>query len=484
MAMASGLKILMVSTEVAPYIKSGGLGDVAGSLPRELKKHNVDIRVCMPKYKDINYSIIENMELIKSLKINMGWRDTELDVYAFDDGVTHYLLDNGYYFNRKGLYDYDDDYERFAFFSKAAVEFLFSIDFKPDIIHFNDWQTGLGPIFLNDFYRNYSFFENTKSLYTIHNLQYQGKFGAQVLGDIGLNGSYNTPDKLEYYGNVSFMKGGIVYADKVSTVSKTYAGEIQTPQYSYGMDGVLRKRNADLVGIINGIDYDDNNPETDKRLYANFSAANQGGKAVNKHSLKSDLGLEPGDLPLIGIISRMADQKGFDIISYVMEELIHKDIQIVVLGTGESRYENMFKHYAWRFKDKMSANIMFDTKLAQKIYAASDMFLMPSLFEPCGLGQMIAMRYGAVPIVRRTGGLNDTVNNYDYNTGVGNGFVFNDYDGHGMMWAVNEAVHTYYNEKDHWKNIVTNCMKADFSWEKSALEYIELYKNMSGKNDI
>ena len=484
MAIGEGLKILLVSTEVAPYIKSGGLGDVAGSLPRELKKHDVDIRVCMPKYKDINYDLIENMEMIKSMKINMGWRDTELNVYAFDDGVKHYLLDNGYYFNRSGLYGYDDDYERFAFFTKAAIEFLFTIDFKPDIIHFNDWQTGLGPVYLNDIYRSYSFFENTKSLYTIHNLQYQGTFGGSVLGDVGLSGGYYMPEKLEYYGNISYMKGGIVYADKVSTVSGTYANEIQTPQYSYGMDGVLRKRSADLLGIINGIDYIDNNPETDNRLYANFSAERQEDKSVNKHSLKEELGLAAGDMPLIGIISRMADQKGFDIISYVMEELIHKDIQIVVLGTGESRYENMFKHYAGRFSNKMSANIMFDTRLAQKIYAASDMFLMPSLFEPCGLGQMIAMRYGAVPIVRRTGGLNDTVNNYDYKTGTGNGFVFNDYDGHCMMWAINEALHTYYNEKDHWNNIVTNCMKADFSWEKSALEYIELYKNMSGKVDM
>jgi len=472
------LKVLLVSTEVAPYIKSGGLGDVAGSLPKELKKEGVDIRVCFPKYKDINYNLIDGLTNLVNIKTSLGWRDLDASIYTFDDGVTNYLIDNSYYFYRGGLYGYADDYERFAFFTKVSIEFLFSIGWKPDVIHFNDWQTGLGPIYLNDLYKSYSFYENVKSVYTIHNLQYQGIFGEPILGDVGLNSGYFKPDKLEYYGNVSYMKGGIVYADKIGTVSKTYAHEIQTPTYSYGMDGVLRGRAADIMGIINGIDYKENDPENDSRLSSNYNAANIMKKYENKTALQSELGLIRSNTPIIAMVTRLVDQKGLDILAFIMEELMQKDIQMVVLGTGESRYENMFRHYAWRYRHKMSASITFDAGLAQRIYAASDMFLMPSLFEPCGLGQMIAMRHGSVPIVRRTGGLNDTVMAYDYETGEGTGFVFNDYDAQGLMWAINEALHSYYNEPEHWKKIVENCMRADFSWQRSAMEYVELYKEI------
>lgn len=472
------LKVLLVSTEVAPYIKSGGLGDVAGSLPKELKKEGVDIRVCFPKYKDINYGLINGLTHVMNLKTSLGWRDLDASVYSFDDGVKNYLIDNSYYFYRSGLYGYSDDYERFAFFTKVSIEFLFSIGWSPDVIHFNDWQTGLGPIYLNDLYRGYSFYEKVKSVYTIHNLQYQGIFGGLILGDVGLDGGYFRPDKLEYYGNISYMKGGIVYADKIGTVSRTYAHEIQTPSYSYGMDGVLRARQADITGIINGIDYSENNPEYDARLVSNYNAENLAKKHDNKMALQAELGLMRTDAPLIAIVSRLVDQKGLDLLAFIMDELMHKDIQMVVLGTGESRYENMFKHYAWRFRHKMAACISFDAALAQRIYAASDMFLMPSLFEPCGLGQMIAMRHGSVPVVRRTGGLNDTVSGYNYETGEGTGFVFNDYDAHGLMWAVNEALHCYSNEPKHWRKIVENCMKSDFSWQRSAEEYIEMYEQI------
>ncbi|MDR1532875.1 MAG: glycogen synthase GlgA [Clostridiales bacterium] len=472
------LKVLIVATEVNPYAKSGGLGDVAGSLPGSLRRLGVDARVVMPKYKFINQEYLRRCSYAGSFFTKLGWRSQSASIYRMDGDAPIYLIENDYYFGRDGFYGYGDDFERFAFFSKAAVEFLNEVEFQPDVIHFNDWQTALGTVYLKDQYSRYLFYSKIKSLYSVHNLQYQGVFGRDILNTVDLNDGYYNSSQLEFYGNISFMKAGLVYADAVGTVSETYSKEIQTPNYGFGMDGILRSRAGDLYGILNGIDNDKYNPAADPRLYACYDTKRIGAKYANKRALQKHLGLPDRDVPMIGIISRLANQKGFDLISVAMEELISKDIQIVVLGTGEGRYEELFRHMSWRAKDKVSANIFFDDDLARKIYASSDIFLMPSLFEPCGLGQLFAMRYGSVPIVRKTGGLADTVSHYNPNTGQGTGFVFEDYNASGMMWAVNEALRAYRMGPDYWGRIVYNAMSADFSWNKSAEKYVELYEKL------
>jgi starch synthase len=470
-----------VSTEVSPFAKSGGLGDVAGSLPKALKAKGIDIRVVFPKYSMISNARLINAKYVDSIMIYLSWRAQQAAVYAIEpaepDDVPVYMLGNDYYFGRDAYYGYGDDYERFAFFSKASIDFLRLVDFRPDIIHFNDWQTGLGCTYLRDVYRNFTFYENAKSLFTIHNLNYQGIFGRDILWTVGLNDGYFTGGELEYYGNVSLLKAGIMHADAVSTVSEAYAREIQTPSYGYGMDGLLRKRGmADgrLFGIVNGIDIEDYDPATDQRIFVNFSTRNVfQKKRENKHLLQSYLNLPVGDMPMVSIISRLANQKGLDIVAVALEEIMSRDLQFVVVGTGEARYEDLFRHYAWRFPEKLSANITFDDHLAQKIYAASDIFLMPSIYEPCGLGQMFAMRYGAAPVVRKTGGLADTVLHFDPETDTGNGFVFEDYVASGLMWALNQALGLY--GTPHWRKLVKNAMHNDFSWDKSAVQYADLY---------
>ena len=473
------LKVLVVSSEVAPFVKSGGLGDVVGSLPRELARLGVDARVVFPKYKSIKKEYAEKMSYIGSFTVTMGWRNQSASVHYLEDAVPVYCIENDYFFGRDGLYGYGDDYERFSFFSKAAIEFLTIIDFSPDIIHFNDWQCGLGCVYLKDKYSRFKFFENTRSVFTIHNLKYQGIFGRRILESVDLNDGYFVSDKLEFYNNVSLIKAGITYADIVTTVSETYARETQTPQFSYGMDGILRARGHQYFGILNGIDTEANDPATDADIFENYTAARLAGKKADKKKLQEQLGLPAADVPLIGIISRLVDQKGFDLVSVSMEELIGMDLQLVVLGTGDGRYEHLFRHMQWRAPQKVSANIMFDDNLARKIYAGSDMFLMPSIFEPCGLGQLLAMRYGSAPIVRKTGGLADTVRHFDRLAGTGNGFVFEDYLASGMMWAVHEAVNLYASDKKSWRKLVKNAMKSDYSWNKSAEKYKELYEKMA-----
>ncbi|MDR1689324.1 MAG: glycogen synthase GlgA [Clostridiales bacterium] len=475
--MPEALKVLMVSSEVSPYAKSGGLGDVAGSLPKELIKLGVDCRVVFPKYMEIKEEFLKNIEYIDSFVVGLGWRKQSASIYKLDDFVPTYVVENDYYFNRWGFYGYGDDYERFSFFSKAAIEMLAKIDFKPDVIHLNDWQTAPAAVFLKDIYRNFYFYQGIKSLYTIHNLQYQGVFGREILNNIGLSDNYFTPDKMEFYGNINFMKSAILYADAVSTVSETYAEEIKNTEFGYGLNGALKAHDGNVYGIINGIDTEVSNPATDKHIARNFSAGDFSLRYENKRALQEELGLPVSDAPIIAIISRLADQKGLDLVSLCLDELMSMDVQLVILGTGEGRYESLFKNYAWRYPHKMSANIFFDPKLAQRIYASSDMFLMPSLFEPCGLGQLFSMRYGSIPIVRKTGGLNDTVTHYDRENKTGNGFVFKDYLASGMMWAINQAI-SLYGDRDEWNNIMKNAMNCDFSWESSAKKYIELYKKL------
>ena len=480
--MPDKLKILFVSTEVSPYAKSGGLGDVAGSLPEALRTRGVDVRVVFPRYKTVREDLMPNLKYIDSFAVNLSWRRQSASVYTFDCGVPMYMIQNDYYFGRDGFYGYSDDYERFAFFSKAVVEFLSKIDFQPDIIHLNDWQTGLCPVYLRDIYGGFLFFQKMKTLFTIHNLQYQGVFGREILWNIDLNDGYFTCGKLEFYGKVSYMKAGLTYSDAISTVSETYAQEIKTGAYGYGMDGILRERSDSLYGITNGIDtgYQKNDPATDPDIFVNYTTKSLDKKNENKKKLQEYLNLPQSGAPMIAIVSRLVDQKGMDLAAVAMDELMSMDIQLVVLGTGDGRYEHMFKSNAWRNPDKLSANILFDDKLAKRIYASADMLLMPSLFEPCGLGQLFAMRYGTVPVVRRTGGLVDTVSQFDEKTGEGTGFMFNDFVASGMMWAVKEAIRVYSN-KNNWKKIMLNCMACDFSWDKSAGKYMALYKKLKGQ---
>jgi starch synthase len=474
-----GLKVLLVASEAAPYAKSGGLGDVMGSLPKALQDAGVDVRIVIPKYRTIKDEYLTSCEYVTSFDITLDWRVQKVDIYSALGDVPTYMLGNDLYFNRSGYYGYGDDDERFAFFSKAAIEFLSYIDFIPDVIHCNDWQTGPMCLYLKDRYRLVKGYENIKTLYTIHNLQYQGMFTKGALRMMELDEDYYfTNDKLEYYNMVSFMKAGLLYSDAISTVSKTYADEVQTGQYGYGLDGVLRCRNNHLYGIVNGIDYAQYDPSSSKKIYANYDVNNLAGKAENKRCLQADLGLpQSADTPMLAVISRLVDQKGINLILQDAYELISKGVQLVILGTGDYNYENVFKDLAYRYPNQVSANILFDDTLAQRIYASADMFLMPSLFEPCGLGQLFAMSYGTVPVTRTTGGLVDTVHHYNRETGEGNGFQFQDYDGGGLLWAVNQALDVYYN-KEEWTKVVKNAMNTRFSWKDSAEEYIKVYNNI------
>ena len=477
------LKILFVASEVGPFIKSGGLGDVAGSLPKALSKLGVDVRVVLPKHGTIDAVRLINLQEAAKFEVTLDWRKPVARVMELNDESAPcpiYFIENEHYFNRGYLYGHGDDYERFAFFSKAAISMLASINFKADIIHFNDWQTGLGCVYLKDIYRNFMFYENTKSLFTIHNLQYQGHFGREILPQVSLNDGYFVNDKLEFHNMVSYMKAGLTYSDHISTVSETYAHEIQTPSYSYGLDGMLRARSHQLVGILNGIDYTENNPANDARLFANYSVDDMAGKAKNKAELQKMLGLpQRPDVPIFAIISRLAEQKGLDLIAACMHDLLQRDMQIVVLGTGSEQYEHLFWATAHHNPHKVSANIMFDIDLAQKIYAASDFFLMPSLFEPCGLGQIFAMRYGSLPVARKTGGLADTITHYNYTDRKGSGLLFEDYLPSAVIWAVDEALKLYGGGTSaHFEAARKNAMRLDFSWEASAKEYVKLYNHI------
>jgi len=481
------MKVLFVSSEVRPFSRSGGLGDVAGSLPKALKAQGVDVRVVLPKYGNIPKEHLTNARYVTSLTTHLSWREQGAGIYTIEnkdsDEPQVYMFENDYYFGRDGIYGYGDDFERFAFFSRVSLEFLTKVNFKPDIVHFNDWPTGLGCTYLKDIYKGFTFYQDMKSLFSIHNLRYQGSFGREVLWSMGLNDGYFTNGELEFYGNISLLKAGVIHSDAVSTVSETYAREIQTPSFGYGMDGLLRMRGeyeGKLFGIVNGIDMQSHNPATDRRIFENFDINSaQEGKRVNKQKLQEQLGLPQRDVPLVGVVSRLANGKGFDIISVAIEEMMSKDIQFVVLGTGEGRYEELFRNCAWRYPDKMSAQITFNDELAQRIYAASDIFLMPSVYEPCGLGQMYAMRYGTIPVVRKTGGLADTVRHFGPDAPDGNGFLFEDFVASGLMWALNQALSYYHTP--HWVEIVRNAMEGDYSWDKSAKAYVELYRRMAEK---
>ena len=475
-----GLKILFVSSEVVPFVKTGGLADVAGFLPREIKKQGHDVRVVMPEYiQQIDDDYLAETEHIAHFRTNVAWRDEYVGVDRLENkGVPTYLIDNKGKFDRPNLYENPDKHVQFAYFCRAVIEMLPKIDFQPDIIHCNDWQTGPLSAMLKTQYQQYSFYENIKTIYTIHNLRYQGQFGLDILDDT-LALSPDLLPKIEHDNQVNYMKTGISFADAVNTVSKTYADEIQTPYFGEGLDYVLRYRSEDLYGIVNGIDYDEYDPATDDRIYTNFAADDLAGKKENKLKLQEEMGLPQNpDVPVISIISRLVPQKGLDLIGEVIDELMQEDLQFVLLGTGNSEYEEMFKAAADKYPNKLAANIEYDVDLAQKIYASSDMFLMPSQFEPCGLGQLFSLRYGTIPVVRETGGLNDTVDSYNEYTGEGNGFSFTDYNAEDMLYTIRRAIHYYKNEPEIWEKLVKRAIESDYSWYNSAQEYIQLYKKV------
>ena len=474
------IKVLFAASEIDPFAKTGGLADVAASLPKALKGIGQDVRVIMPKYRNIPQEYSERMEKVGYIYVNISWKNEYCGILKLEHGgVTCYFLDNEHYFGRDGYYGYDDEAERFAFFSKALIEVLPVIGFKPDIIHCNDWQTGVVSLLLKAKYMGVDFYRNMKTVCTVHNLKYQGIFPKEVLGELlGLGWEYFTPDGIEFYDNINYLKAGLVYSDIITTVSRTYAEEIKTDFFGERLNNVLNRRSEHLYGILNGIDMQTNNPETDARIIANYSENNIEGKYINKQMLQKTLGLQERiDIPVVSIISRMVDQKGFDLIAHVIEDILNLDIQFVVLGAGEHRYEQMFKYYQGKYPDKISVNLKYDALLSQRIYAGSDIFLMPSLFEPCGLSQMFSLRYGTIPVVRETGGLKDTIRPYNEVTHEGNGFTFFRYNAHDMLYVIKEAIH-YYHHRSVWTKLVHNGMKIDFSWEKSAREYLDLYNKL------
>lgn len=470
------MKVLFASSEAYPFAMSGGLADVAGALPKALRKRFVGCRIILPLYGTISEELRNKMSFVCSVTVPVSWRRQYCGVFeAHVDGVIYYFIDNQFYFKRDSLYGHYDDAERFAFFSRAVLEVLPHIDFKPDIIHCNDWQTALIPVYLDAFYKGAEFYKDIKTVFTIHNIQYQGQYGGEILGDV-----LGLPEErrgiVEYGDCINFMKGAIQCADKVTTVSPTYANEILSPYYSHGLDGILKQFTYKTTGIVNGIDVDVYNPETDKLIYKNFSVEDISGKAVNKASLQKELGLPQNpDTPLIGIVTRLVKHKGIDLVKCVFEEIVNEDVQFAVLGSGEWEFETFFYEMSKKYPEKVGLKLGFNPTLAHRIYAGADMFLMPSQSEPCGLAQMVALRYGTIPIVRETGGLNDTIK--DSHDGFGNGFTFKNYNAHDMKYTVMRALEGY-KHKDGWSILRERAMKCDNSWKTSANAYLGLYKEI------
>lgn len=470
------MKVLYATSEAMPFMMSGGLGDVAGSLPQALRKRLIGCRVVMPLYDTISQELKDTMKFITHISVPVAWRRQYCGIFeAKANGVIYYLLDNQYYFKRDAIYGQYDDAERFAFFSRAVLEIIPYIDFKPDIIHCNDWQTALTPVYYSAMYANSPGYENIKTVFTIHNIQYQGMYGKEILEDV-LGVPYDKANLLEYDGCVNFMKGAIECANKVTTVSPSYADEILDPWYSFGLDNILNERRYKLCGILNGIDTVSYDPETDKNIRANYSAKDPSGKKIDKEDLQQIMGLPVrDDVPVVGMVSRLVSHKGLDLAKEVFDELLStSEMQLVILGSGDYEYENFFRGLAARYPDKVGLRLGFIPELARKIYAGSDMFLMPSKSEPCGLSQMVALRYGSVPIVRETGGLRDSVT--DCGDGEGNGFTFKSYNAHHMLDAIRRALTLYYN--GDWAALTLRAMECDYSWGRSANQYIRLYKEV------
>ena len=469
------MKILFAASEARPYAASGGLADVVGSLPKAIAEKGNDCRIVIPLYKSVKPELRDEMTFVTNITVDVSWRKQYCGIFkAVRGGVTYYFIDNEYYFSRDGMYGFYDDCERFVFFDRAVLEMLKYIDFTPDIINCNDWQTALIPVYYNIYYKYQQGYSDIKTVFTIHNVEYQGRYGKEILGEVMGIPMYNS-NLLEYDGYINMMKGAIESSDRIVTVSPSYAWEILDPWYAHGLDRILVTKQYKLSGILNGIDTSLYDPSSDVDIPAHFSAEDISGKTECRNALCSELGLEKSDGPIIGIVTRFVGHKGIDLIRCVFDQMVQSGIRFAVLGSGERIYEDFFREMAARYPGKVSVTIGFVSELSHRIYAGADMFLMPSQSEPCGLAQMIAMRYGTVPIVRETGGLRDSVRD---NGGVnGNGFTFKTYNADDMLDAVNRAVRDY-NNKSEWTSLVKRAMECDYSWASSADLYIETYNEL------
>ncbi|MGG1678036.1 glycogen synthase GlgA [Neobacillus sp. NRS-1170] len=479
------MKVLFAVSECGPFAKSGGLADVAGSLPKELKSLGTDVRVILPKYGTISDKYKNEMKKVKEFTVQVGWRNQYCGIEELThQGVTFYFVDNEYYFKREGLYGYYDDGERFAYFNRAVLEAIAELNFFPDVLHCHDWHTGMIPYLLRSEYYKRKGYGLIRTVFTIHNLQFQGIFPKEVLGDLlGMDYQSFHPDHLEFFGNVNFMKGALVAADTITTVSPTYKNEIQTVTYGEKLEGLLKARNEDLLGILNGIDDDFYNPANDPLIFQTYSVNNTEKKVINKREIQKLFGLsQSANTPLMVMISRLTKQKGLDLIKCVLKEILQEDIQVIILGTGDYDIEEHLRQAARVYPEKLKVHTGFDEGLAHNLYAAADLFLMPSLFEPCGLGQLIAMKYGAIPIVRETGGLNDTVKSWNESTEEGNGFSFRNFNAHDMLYTIRRAL-SFYHDREAWESLVKQAMEMDYSWAQSAFSYNQLYAELITRSE-
>lgn len=479
----AGLKILLVSSEIVPFAKTGGLADVSGSLPKALHSLGCDVRVVTPFYKMTEEGKFSLQTVAEDMTVSLGSHSLKGDVLMsnLDHEIPAYFIQKDEFFNRSFLYgtpkgDYFDNAERYTFFAKMVLSLLEKIDFRPQIIYAHDWQSGLVPAYLKTWHRDNPFFSKTATVYTIHNIAYQGVFPMEKFPITGLPPEAATMDGMEFWGNINFMKAGIVYSDKITTVSPTYSKEIQSPEFGYGLEGVLRARSEDLLGVLNGVDYEAWNPESDPYIAARYSSKDLSGKRRCKQNLIEIFGLSKKliDKPILAMVSRLADQKGLDLLADIMKKLLKMDLGFVLLGTGDEKYHHLFAKIAREHPRKTGIRIAFDNELAHKIEAGSDMFLMPSRYEPCGLNQIYSLRYGTIPIVRATGGLEDTIEEFNQKKGTGTGFKFKEYSAQALLAKIKEAVKLY-NNKAKWGKIVQNAMAKDFSWDASAREYLRVY---------
>lgn len=475
------MKLFFAASEVAPFIKTGGLADVAGSLPNALAKLGHDVRVILPLYSAIPAMWRRQMTFLKSFHFPLSWRNAYCGLFSLAyQGLTYYFIDNEYYFQREGLYGQFDDGERFAYFSRAVVEVPIQLGWSPDIIHCNDWQTSLVPVYLLEARHREPLLMHTKSVFTIHNIEYQGQFDRNILGDVlGLDESYFREDMLSYYGDVNLVKGAIYAADYITTVSPTYAKELQYAFYAHGLEGVIADNYHKFTGILNGIDMEHNNPATDPFLPAPYSAADPSGKAACKAALQEKLGLNVDpDVPIIACISRLVAHKGYELVTAAFPKILEHYVQFVVLGTGDWGIESFFRMAAQEYPGRVSANLMYSAELASQLYAGADLLLMPSISEPCGLSQMIAMRYGTVPIVRLTGGLKDSVPSYNPITGTGLGFTFGSITPGDLLGAIDRGLEAYETDRPNWTALMKRGMTTDFSWDQSASAYEKVYQKV------
>lgn len=475
------LRILFATCECVPFIKTGGLGDVAGSLPAALNAAGCDCRVILPKHGAIPQQYRDAMEPVCTFTVPLSWRMQYCGLEQLVlDGVTYYFLDNEYYFKRERPYGYFDDAERMAFFSKAIVEAMqYLPGFFPNVLHCNDWHTALAPVYLREEYFTTEQYRSVRIVMTVHNLKYQGVFSDSVLGNVlGLEQYPSAADQLRWQGGaVNFLQAGLRYADRLSVVSPTYAEEVCTAYYGEGLDSLFRERHSILHGILNGIDPHQFDPQTDPSIPSHFSAQDPGGKTACKLALQQELGLTVNaSIPMLVLISRLVEQKGLDLLTFMLEELLREDLQLVICGVGDEKYESAFRYWAGQLPQKLSANILFSEPFSHKLYAAGDLLLMPSQFEPCGLSQMICMRYGTLPLVRETGGLKDSVIPYNQYTGEGNGFSFANYNAHELLHCIQYAAGIYRSEPEHWAALQQHAFAADFSWARSAQQYIDMYR--------